>query len=322
MAEETKKRILGIIRELHFKPNFLASTLASKKSALFATLLPKPRSEEGYWNKPVIGINRRVGEINQYGIEVRPFTFDQSDSASFNVETGKIIDLKPDGVIFAPFFLKESKHFIESLKELSIPFVFIDSEIKNAGQLSYIGQDSFQSGFLSAKLLDLLVSKKQSILVLHFAKEMDNQNHLILREQGFYEWFKQRNGNKHALITFEVSENDEEVWQPEVLDTIRKKNIGGIFVTNSKVFLIGRLIKKYNLKGLSVIGHDLLIENLEYLKQDIVQFLICQRPEEQGYNALNKLFRTIIQKRPVEAENYTPIDILTKENADYYKYFK
>lgn len=322
MADETRQRILGIIKELHFQPNFLASTLASKKSALFASLLPKPRSDEGYWNKPVIGINRRVSELSQYGIEVKPFTFDQFDSASFNSEADKVINLKPDGVILAPFFLKESKLFIEKLKGLSVPFVFIDSEIKNAGQLSYIGQDSFQSGFLSAKLLDLLVSGGRSILVLHFAKEMDNQNHLILRERGFYEWFAKKAGNTHKLFTFEVSENDEEGWQPEVIEIISKKNIGGIFVTNSRVFFVGRMIKKYNLQGLSVIGHDLLNENLEYLKDGIVQFLICQRPEEQGYNALNKLFRTIVQKRTVESENYTPIDILTKENADYYKYFK
>jgi LacI family transcriptional regulator len=298
----------------------LASTLASKKSALFATLLPKPRSDEGYWTKPVIGINRRVSELTQYGIEVRPFTFDHSDSSSFKNEAEKIIELKPDGVIFAPFFLKESKFLIEKLKEFSIPFVFIDSEIKNAGQLSYIGQDSFQSGYLSAKLLDLLVSGTKPILVLHLAKEMDNQNHLVLREQGFYEWFRGKEGNGHTLLTFEVSENGDESWQPEVLGIIQKKKIGGIFVTNSKVYLIGRLIKKYGLKGLSVIGHDLLTENLECLKEDIVQFLICQRPEEQGYDALNKLFRTVVQKRVVEPENYTQIDILTKENADYYKY--
>jgi LacI family transcriptional regulator len=319
VAEATKSKILEIVNDLDFHPNFLASTLASKKSAKFAILLPKPRSEDGYWNKPLIGINKRVTELRQYRIEAQPFTFDQFDSRSFSVEAKKIIHLQPDGVIFAPFFIKESKLFIESLKELSIPFVFIDSEIKNAGQLSYIGQDSFQSGFLSAKLLNLLVKGEQSILVLHFAKEMDNQNHLLLRERGFYSWFTQKDGNRHQLHTFEVSDSEESDWQDDLLEIITSKKIKGIFVTNSKVYLVGRFIKKYKLEGISVIGHDLLNENLEFLKEDIVQFLICQRPEEQGYNALNKLFRTIVQKRVVESVNYTPIDILTKENADYYK---
>lgn len=310
---------MEIVQKIDFHPNFLASTLASKKSAQFAILLPKPLSEDGYWNKPLVGINKRVAELRQYKIEARPFTFNQFDSSSFLVEAEKIIAIKPDGVIFAPFFVKESKLFIERLKELSIPFVFIDSEIKNAGQLGYIGQDSFQSGFLSAKLLDLLVEGDQSILVLHFAKELDNQNHLLQRERGFYSWFTQKDGNRHQLLTFEVNDSEEDQWQDDLLEWIKNKKIGGIFVTNSKVFLVGRLIKKFNLGGISVIGHDLINENLQYLKEGIVQFLICQRPEEQGYNALNKLFRTIVQKRVVEPVNYTPIDILTKENADYYK---
>ena len=76
------------------------------------------------------------------------------------------------------------------------------------------------------------------------------------------------------------------------------------------------------LAGIKIIGHDLLKENISYLKKDIVQFLICQRPEEQGYSAINKLFRHVVQKRLIEKENYTSIDIVTKENVDFYKEFK
>jgi len=322
VAEATRKKILKIIKKLDYHPNYLASTLASRKSAVFASLLPLPPSAEGYWNKPVIGINKRINELRQYGVELKPFTFNQSDSKSFIHEAGKILGLKPDGVILAPFFVKESKVFIEKLKDISIPFVFIDSEVKNAGQLSYIGQDSFQSGLVAGKLLDLLVPGNQSILVLHFAKEMDNQNHLVLREKGFYHWFSENHRDNHKLYTCEVSDAETAGWQERILEKIRSNNVGGLFVTNSKVFYAGRMLQKSGITKINVIGHDLLKENVEFLKKGVVQFLICQRPEEQGYNALNKLFRNIVQKRPVEKENYTSIDIITKENVDYYKEFK
>ncbi len=207
------------------------------------------------------------------------------------------------------------------MRASQIPFVFIDSEIKDAGQISYIGQNSYQSGLVSGKLLDIILPDG-NILVLHFAKEMDNQNHLVQREKGFYEWFKNKSGNVHQLFTKEVSDTENEYWMEEIKRDIEKNNIKGIFVTNSKVFFVGQLIEKYNLKGLKVIGHDLLTENSAYLRKDIVQFLICQRPEEQGYNAINKLFRHVVQKRKIEMENYTSIDIITRENIDYYKEFK
>jgi LacI family transcriptional regulator len=52
---------------------------------------------------------------------------------------------------------------------LHIPFVFIDSEIKNAGQIGYIGQNSYQSGLVSGKLLDMILPEG-NILIIHFAK--------------------------------------------------------------------------------------------------------------------------------------------------------
>jgi len=295
--------------------------LASKKSAIFATLLPQPPSVDGYWNKPFVGIQRRIFELRQFSVQLESFSFSQTDPKSFKSEAKKIIALKPDGVVLAPFFKIEAIELIEELKTNQIPFVFIDSELKNAGQLSYIGQNSYQSGLVSGKLLDIILTDG-NILVLHFAKEMDNQNHLVQREKGFYEWFKNKPNNLHQLFTIEVSDTEDSLWMDEIKRVIEKNNIKGIFVTNSKVFYVGQLIERYRLSGIKVIGHDLLKENSNYLKKDIVQFLICQRPEEQGYNAINKLFRHVVQKRKIELENYTSIDIITRENMDYYKEFK
>jgi LacI family transcriptional regulator len=320
VAESTKKKILKIIDELDYQPNILASTLASKKSAQFATLFPQPPSPEGYWNKPFVGVKKRIAELQQYGIQIVPFTFSQNDPKSFKAEAEKILKLYPGGVVLAPFFKKEALQFIEQLKENKIPFVFIDSEIKDAGQISYIGQNSYQSGLVSGKLLDLILPDG-NILAIHFAKEMDNQNHLVQREKGFYDWYLKNKRDIHKIYTEEVGDAENEKWMPHILKTIEDKNIKGIFVTNSKVFYAGRLIENYGIKNLKVIGHDLLKENVEFLKKDIVHFLICQRPEEQGYNAVNKLFRHVVQKRNVAKENYTSIDIVTKENVDYYKEF-
>lgn len=264
---------------------------------------------------------KRIDELKQFGIQIEPFTFSQIDRSEFVREAEKIIKLKPDGIVLAPFYKKESLEFIEKLKKHNIPFVFIDSEIKNAGQISYIGQDSYQSGIVSGKLLDLMLPEG-NILIIHFAREMDNQNHLVEREKGFYDWYRKNNQNMHQLFTAEVSNTDDELWMDNIKNTIEEKNIKGIFVTNSKVFFAGKLIEKYKLTDIKIIGHDLVKWNVEYLRKDIVQFLICQRPEEQGYNAINKLFRYVVEKNNISEQNYTSIDIITKENIDYYKEFK
>lgn len=316
----TKERVLKILEELDYHPNILASTLASKKVFSFAIVFPESLSEESYWSKPLIGVHNAYNELQQYGINISVFKFSQTNPSSFVTENKKILDGNYDGVVLAPFFSRESKIFIQELSAREIPFVFVDSNLKGCEKLSYFGQNSFQSGALSAKLLDFSVPGTATILVLHFAKEMDNQNHLIQREKGFYEYFKENDPQKQKqLITVEI-ENPETDYFFSKMDQLFLKydNIKGIFVTNSQVYHIAEYLEQKNKNGIRLIGHDLLCQNADFLRKGIVSFLVCQRPEEQGYQAVYALFERIIMRKDVKSENFTSIDIVTKENLDYY----
>ena len=95
----------------------------------------------------------------------------------------------------------------------------------------------------------------------------------------------------------------------------------GIFVTNSQVYKVAEYLEKNDLHDIRLIGHDLIPTNREYVRKNIVDFLICQRPEEQGHQSIITLFQHLILKKTVASENYTSIDIVTKENLDFYQEF-
>jgi LacI family transcriptional regulator len=321
VSKSTREKILAIIEELEYQPNLLASALASKKTYSLALLFPEPISAEAYWNKPMVGVRKAFQEIQQYGINIDTHLFKQSDTGTFQNEADLILESKPDGVVLAPFFSRESKKFIAELKDRRIPYVFIDSNIKDSEQLSYIGQDSFQSGRLSAKLLDYSIPEDASILILHFARELDNMNHLSQRENGFYEYFSVGNHQyKRNLITKEIPDPTNFAHQEMIVSLLRANpSVRGIFVTNSQVYYLAQILEINQISGIRIIGHDLINENIDFLKKGIIDFLICQRPEEQGYRAILTLFDHLVLKKEVSAENYTSIDIITKENIDYYK---
>ncbi len=269
----------------------------------------------------MIGVRKAYQEIHPYGVNISTHLFRQSDSNTFKKETELILNSNPEGVVLAPFFSRESKEFIAELKNREIPYIFIDSNIKNSQKLSYIGQNSFQSGTLAAKLLDFSTPERSSILILHFAREMDNLNHLAQREKGFYEYFDaQITSGIRKLITLEIADPNDPDCQNKIMDQLNSNpDIRGIFVTNSQVYYLARLLEYSGISGIRVIGHDLINENISFLKKGIVDFLICQRPEEQGYKAIITLFEHLVLKKEVDNENYTSIDIITKENIDYYK---
>ena len=60
-------------------------------------------------------------------------------------------------------------------------------------------------------------------------------------------------------------------------------------------------------------------ENIQFLEKKAIDFLICQKPEEQGYRGVMAMFNYLMTNKQVERVNYSPIDIIMKENLDYYK---
>ena len=68
---------------------------------------------------------------------------------------------------------------------------------------------------------------------------------------------------------------------------------------------------------IKVVGYDLIEKNVRYLKSGVIDILISQQSERQGYQALYMLFRHVVLKEKVPGRLWTPLEIITKENVDY-----
>ena len=68
-----------------------------------------------------------------------------------------------------------------------------------------------------------------------------------------------------------------------------------------------------------IMGYDMVPKNQECVRQGSISFLIAQHAYQQGYASVDALFNAIVMKREVNPVNYMPIEILTKENVDFYR---
>ncbi len=86
VSEKTRNKILKIIEEFDYRPNILASSLASKKSQfnLLRLILYAP-NKEAYWSKPQEGIKKAIGQLKQYGVALNQFFFKMDDTETFNI---------------------------------------------------------------------------------------------------------------------------------------------------------------------------------------------------------------------------------------------
>jgi LacI family transcriptional regulator len=66
------------------------------------------------------------------------------------------------------------------------------------------------------------------------------------------------------------------------------------------------------------VGYDLLDSNVNFLKSGTTRFLIGQRPEEQTYKGIKKLFEYLSLHKVPDKIEYLPVDIVTSENVDFF----
>ena len=58
--------------------------------------------------------------------------------------------------------------------------------------------------------------------------------------------------------------------------------------------------------------------NIKLLKEDKIDFIINQNPILQGYNGIMNFVNHYILKKEVRKTQYLPLDIVLKENVDFY----
>ncbi len=318
VSKETKDRVNQIILELNYQPNLLAQRLASRKILRFVTLMPKCSEETSFWDAPLKGIEQADSEINQFGIVIEKFFYDQSSVKSFVDQTKIILKSKPDGVLLAPSFIEESMNFVRHCTELQIPFVLMDSDLPTQESLSYIGPNLYHSGYLGAHLTNYLIGENDKLLIVNISKEIDNLHHLLKKEEGFKAFFENHSKN-NQILKLDIKKTDYKSIEKILYKEFETHpDIKVVFVTNSRVSNVAKYIEAAN-KDVILIGYDFLNENVDYLNKEIIDFLICQKPSEQAYRGVMSLYQHLAFSVPVEKVYFMPIDIITKENYIFYR---
>jgi LacI family transcriptional regulator len=319
VAEKTREKVVQIIKDLDYSPNVIARALKSKKKFKVVSLLPEPNEESAFWLKHPEGIMKAMNELDPFPIMLNQVTFDLLDEKDFQKKSDKVLSLSPDGVILAPIFKTQAITFCNRLTKKHIPFVFIDGFIEETEFLSYTGEDIFQSGRVAGQLIDMVTPVNKDILIINIARNVRNVHHLNKRTQGFLSYFPLSGKNRGELISISIIDPVPANISKELKKVLaRNPNIGSIFVTGSKSYKIADYLESEGIKSMNLIGYDLLESNVKYLKSGIIKFLIGQRPDEQTYKGVKKLFDFLSMDRIPDKMEYLPVDVVTSENVQFF----
>jgi len=323
VSRKSLEAVNKVIKELNYSPNLLASLLASKKHYRVVCIIPNYQKGD-YWDVVNSSLDLAAQQFADYNLLIDKKYYDQTDALSF-VETAETVFSDfPEAVVLSPTFYAETLSFISKLNAHQIPFSFFNSLIEDTNFLVYYGQNLFQSGCVMAKLLLGNLPENASVLTIHTQRSQSVlANPTTKRHAGFIHYIESQGlKDKLELIDATLSSNDEAMNLLLLKEIFLKHDsIKAAVVFNSKVYQLAMYLETLKQKEIRLFGYDLLEKNIAYLKKGVVSCLIAQRPEKQVYCSIRDICNKLIFKQEVTKINYMPIDILMKENIDYYVNF-
>ncbi len=320
VSKPAREKVEKALKEMNYQPNMYASALAYNKSYTFYLLIPKHESE-AYWEEIEEGARKCEETRRDFHIDLEILFYERSNEESFREQGKAIVEAKPEGVIVVPSSLMATRELTEQLHELNIPFIMLDSYMPDLKPLSFFGQDSFCSGFFAAKMLMMIADKEKEIMLMRqtkngmvASKQQDN------REVGFRHYMHDHfPGVK--IIDLDLPLDGTRTEYSKMLERYFNlhPDTHHCITLTSKAHIVGDFLLKTNRRDVQIMGYDMVEKNARCLREGSISFLIAQHAYMQGYNCVETLFRALVLKKKVTPVNYMPIELLMKENVDFYR---
>lgn len=313
-------KVKKALEEMDYKPNMYASALAYNKSYNFFCIIPRHESE-AYWQEVEEGVAAACDRRRDFSVSYTTMYYNRFSPETFSKVMNECLRQSPDGVVVVPSELDVTRRFADIMHERQIPFILLDSYMPDLKPLSFYGQDSFASGYYAARMLMLLAPSESQIMLMKqmlggkvASKQQAN------RETGFRHYMCDH--FPHVAIEDVNLPMD---GNPDQYDAILEEffnahpHVHHCITFNSKAYLVGNFLLRSNRRNIQIMGYDVVAQNVECVHQGSISFLIAQHGYMQGYACIETLFNAIVLKKEVDPVNYMPIELLSKENIDFYR---
>lgn len=319
VSKVAREKVEKVLSEINYQPNMYASALASNRRYVLYAIIPEHDSE-AYWEEIEEGLMNACAFRRDFHISVEIRYYKLLDHASLDKAFNEVTDSGASGVIIVPTNYKEMHVYTDRLHQLGIPFILLDSYIKELEPLSFYGQDPVKSGFFAARMLMLLARGDKEIMQMKQTKDGKTASRQQrYREMGFRQYME-NNFPKVKIRVVDLPLTVERKAYDNILDEFFDSHprVRQCITMGSKAHLVGDYLLRKGRRGIQIMGYDMVGKNAACLRKGSISFLIAQHAFVQGYKCVDSLFQAIVLKQPIAPVNYMPIELLSRENVDFY----
>lgn len=316
VSDDALAKVNKVLEEIDYKPNLIARTLGSNKTYRIAALIPDP-AQDPYWAQSRAGIRQAEAEWSHYNVSIELFVFDLYNKNSLKEVAESVLNAKPDGILTAPIFYHQALPFFELYASNNIPYVLFNTSIPEVNPLSFIGQNLYQSGRLGAELMSLACKTSGKIAIFHINEDIHNSVHLSEKERGFREFLA--NNKSFEIVTHNLRNSSDPAFEEQLAQVINDPELKGVYISTSKgCLIISSYLEKINKTDLTLVGYDMLEDNLKFIRSGTIDFIINQNPKRQAFLGMNYLADFLVFQKKMPPMNLLPLEVITRENLQSY----
>lgn len=210
-----------------------------------------------------------------------------------------------DGLMLMPLASNQLRDKIDELIEThGLPIVTLNTDIADSGRLAYVGPDNIACGRTAAALMGLTIGGAGRVLPIlgqrsgHFA---DTQ-----RLSGFLSEMSESFPNV-TVMPPEYCFLDQELAERITVRALRDiDHLSGIYLSSVGRSGVYQAIRRAGKQGqVHVVVHDLTADNLQMIREGVVDFAIGQDPETQASLPLRLLYQYLTKRKSPNQRQYT-----------------
>ncbi len=185
-------------------------------------------------------------------------------------------------------------------------------------RLCYVGADSYLEGRRCGNVMGEALSGKGEVAISTSSFSATGPE---LRRKGFENMIREQYP-KIQIVHISEDKELEDLAFKQTTDLLKQfPNLAGIYITTGATppGVAKAVVEAKKAKHITIIGHDLTDETMEYVKDGIISATLGQDPFAQGYNPVIYLFNHIVDGwQPPAHRLLTKMDVVTSKN---YKQF-
>lgn len=309
---DVAEQVRAIAAAMGYSPNRAGKILAARKQPIAIGCF-LPSIGNAFFDDVIAGFRKAEAELADFGVSVVIKTVKGYHAEEHIAAIGELLEQGCTALCVCTINIPQIRNYINQIVASGVPVVAVNTDLSKTQRLCYIGPDYLSSGQTAAGMIALCAPAELKLLIVTGSLKIKGHNERI---RGFSQTLKNQHLPYKLVDIFESFDNDDYAYETALKIFKEHAEINCVYIAAAGVAGVCRAILEADLPHkLRVLSYDDIQATRALLRSGVIDFTICQEPNEQGYRSVTVLFDYLMGgKRQAPPNHFTNTVIKIKEN--------